>query len=97
MDIKQFRTKIDLPGSTVDFFEYKQDGITYFYFDTSMCRPPDPMVNALLGLELLDNENKKLIMINHTIPNALFARLNPNISFEVSEEDNQIKIEFSYN
>ncbi len=37
-----------------------------------MTGPPEPMVNAMAGLRLLDNSNKKLIMINHKTPGGLF-------------------------
>ncbi|PLY08856.1 MAG: hypothetical protein C0625_01455 [Arcobacter sp.] len=88
--------KISLEGSTVDFFEYIKNNIKYYYFDTSLTSPPDPMVNAMIGLQLLDNENKRLIMINHSIPNALFTRVSTNFEYEIEETSGTIKIEFKY-
>jgi len=89
-------TKIDLEGATVEFFEYKEEDLIYYFFDTSLTTPPDPMVNAMLGLQLLDNKNKRLIMINHSIPNALFPRISPNFDFEVESLEDKIKIEFKH-
>lgn len=88
--------KIYLPGATVDFFEYEENDLTYYYFDCSLCTPPDPMVNAMLGLELIDNENKRLIMINHSIPNALLLRVNANFEYEIEKLSENMKIEFKY-
>lgn len=88
--------KIDLPGATVDFFEYEENELTYYHFDCSLCSPPDPMVNAMLGLELIDNENKRLIMINHSVPNALFLRIDANFEYEIDSINGEMKIEFKY-
>ncbi len=88
--------KIHIDGSTVDFFEFVKDELQYYYFDCSLCTPPDPMVNAMLGLELLDKEDKRLIMINHSIPNALFMRVNSNFEYEVEQLEENVKIEFKY-
>lgn len=89
-------TKIELEGSTVDFYRYEENELIYFLFDTSLSTPPDPMVNAMLGLQLLDSENKRLIMINHSIPNALFTRISANFDFDVKSFEDNIKIEFKY-
>ena len=89
-------TKIEVPGSSVEFFTFKKNDLIYYFFDTSLSTPPDPMVNAMLGLQLLDNEDKRLIMINHSIPNALFARINLNYDYDVESFEDNIKIEFKY-
>ena len=86
--LPQDAKKIALENSTVDFFEYIQDGLTYYQFDTSQCAPPEPMVNAMVGLQLLDDENKRLIMINHKSPGGLFPKIKENFDFDVSEIDN---------
>lgn len=90
------RKEIKVEGSTVDFYEFNENDLTYYYFDTSLTTPPDPMVNAMLGLELLDSKNKRLIMINHSVPNALFMRVTENFEYEVESLDDNIKIEFKY-
>lgn len=87
---------IDVEGATVDFYETKYKEETYYYFDTSQCPPPEPMINAMAGLQLLD-KNKKLIMINHKPPMALFPRIQQNFNYKIEElEDGTHKIEFSY-
>lgn len=89
--------KIEIENSTVDFFKFIEDGLTCYYFDTSMCGPPEPMVNAMLGLQLLKEKNDRLIMVNHTAPNGLFPKIENNFAFEISEmEDERIKVIFNY-
>lgn len=88
--------KIELANSTVDFYEYIEDGLTYYYFDTSLCGPPEPMVNAMLGLQLLDSSNKRLVMINHKAPGGLFPKIEQNYSYEVSEVGDLAKVVFAF-
>ena len=52
-------TKIEVLDASVDFYKYEENSLTYYFFDSSLTTPPDPMVNALLGLQLLDNKNKE--------------------------------------
>ena len=88
--------KIEVAASTVDFFEYIQDGITYYYFDTSDYGPPEPMVNAMAGLQLI-KENSKLVMINHKPPMGLFPKIQHNYSYNIDElEDGRHMVTFSY-
>lgn len=88
--------KIQIEQSTVDFYKFKRDEITYYYFDTSLCGPPEPMINAMAGLQLLDNDSK-LIMINHKIPIGLFPKIQNNFTYEIEEIKNEKhKIIFSY-
>jgi hypothetical protein len=79
--------KIVVEGSTVDFYKQILDGTSYYYFDTSKCGPPEPMVNAMAGLQLLD-ENSKLLMMNHKPPMGLFPKIQKNFSYEIEELSN---------
>jgi len=67
--------KITVDGATVDFVEFGIDNDIYYAFDTSKCSPPEPMVNAVAGLNLLDADNKKLLMINHKNPGGLIDKI----------------------
>jgi len=89
--------KVEVNGATVDFFELAKDGISTYYFDSSKCGPPEPMVNAMSGLKLIKGTNNKLVMINHKSPGGLFAKLGDDISHEVQEVDGFVKITFSAN
>lgn len=89
--------KVDVPGATVDFYKFEDNGITYYAFDTSRCGPPEPMVNAMAGLKLVDNPNTKLIMINHKMPMGLLNKIEENFDIQKEElEDGRVKLIFSY-
>ena len=88
--------KINVDGSTVDFFQYEEEGKNCFYFDTSACSAPEPMINAMAGLQLLKKANDRLVMMNHTPPNGLFPRIQANYDFEMDDIDGVVKIVFSY-
>jgi len=90
--------KIEVTGATVDFFELAKDGEFTYFFDSSKCGPPDPMVNAMSGLKLIKGTSNKLVMINHKTPGGLFAKLGDDISHEAVEVDGGfVKITFSSN
>lgn len=90
--------KIDVAGATVDFFKLEKDGQSTYYFDTSKCGPPEPMVNAVSGLKLIKGTSDKLVMINHKTPGGLFAKLQDDISHEIEETGTGlVKVTFSSN
>lgn len=87
--------KIEVLGSTVDFFKSIENGLTTYQFDTSRCGPPEPMINAMVGLQLLD-ENSQLIMINHKSPGGLFPKIENDFNFiENFTEDGKAKVIFT--
>lgn len=87
--------KIEVLGATVDFFKSIENGLTTYQFDTSKCGPPDPMVNAMLGLQLLD-ENSQLVMINHQSPGGLYPKVQAEFDYDISPiEDGKLKITFT--
>jgi len=84
-------------NSTVPFFTYIKEGIHFIGFDTSMCLPPDPMVNAMIALELLDSADKKVVMINHRSPVGLLAKVQSFYDIDVTELDGgKLQLIFSY-
>ena len=91
------REAIEVEGANVPFFTYQEGEDQVFEFDTSKCGPPDPMVNAMAGLKLLDAPNKKVVMINHKSPGGLLAKIGEN--YDIAEEkleDGRVKLIFSY-
>jgi len=89
--------EIEVAGATVPFFTYTLGETQYFEFDTSKCGPPDPMVNAMAGLKLIDSSNKKLVMINHKFPGGLIGKIGDNYEHTKEEmPDGRVKIIFSY-
>lgn len=91
MNIPKNAKKIEVDNSTVPFYQDEN----YYYFDTSLTAVPEPMINAVAGLQLLD-ENKKLIMINHKIPMGLFPKIEAYFNYKVEElKDGNVKIIFT--
>lgn len=91
------KKNLHVEGATVPFFEYEEDGFHIIEFDSSTCIPPEPMVNAMLGLALLKDERTKLIMINHKSPMGLYPKIDKN--FEIQErklENGKVRLEISY-
>ena len=91
------KKEIDVAGATVPFFTYKIEDTQYYEFDTSKCGPPEPMVNAMAGLKLIDSADKKLVMINHKFPAGLIDKIGENYNnTKENMEDGRVKIIFSY-
>lgn len=89
-------TKIEVEGSTVDFFELAKDGQSTYYFDTSAEGPPHPMVNAMCGLKLIKNTNNALVMINHKAPGGLFGKLDADVCHDTENiEGGLVKVTFT--
>lgn len=96
-NLPQDATKLPVEGSTVDFYTYMKKNTTYYQFDTSMTGPPEPMVNAMAGLNLIDSADKKLVMINHKSPGGLIAKISENYNIEEEAlEGGKVKLVFSY-
>ena len=88
---------IEVDGANVPFFTYTEGEDQIIEFDTSKCGPPDPMVNAMAGLKLLDAPNKKVVMINHKKPGGLISKIGENYDIETEDlEDGRVKLIFSY-
>jgi len=91
------RQPVEVPGATVPFFTYTIGETQYFEFDTSKCGPPEPMVNAMAGLKMIDSPNKKVVMINHKKPMGLLDKIGENYDIEAENmEDGRVKLIFSY-
>ena len=87
--------KIEVTGSTVDFYKKEEEGGSVYSFDTSACQPAEPMVNAMCGLQLLKNENDKLEMINHKPPMGLFPKIEADFEYSIEDiEDDKVRVTF---
>ena len=84
--------KIEVTGSTVDFFSFKDGDTEVFTFDTSACQPPEPMVNGMCGLQLLTNSNQRLEMVNHKAPMGLFPKVEADFDYKVIDLDDNGKV-----
>ena len=88
------RELVEVPRATLVFHKYEEDGLTYYEFNATQCQPPEPMVNAMVGLQNL-KDNEKLVMVNHKAPMGLFPKIENDFDFEVEELDGVFKITFS--
>jgi len=91
------KKEIEVEGATVPFNEYTIGETQYYEFDTSKCGPPEPMVNAMAGLKMIDSPNKKVVMINHKKPMGLLDKIGENYEIETEKlDDGRVKLIFSY-
>ncbi len=89
--------KIEVTGSTVDFFKFQDGDTTVFTFDTSACQPPEPMVNGMCGLKLISEPNQRLEMINHKAPMGLFPKIEADFNYEIIDLDDNGKVKVVFN
>ncbi len=89
--------KIEVTGSTVDFFKFVDGDTTVFTFDTSACQPPEPMVNAMCGLKLLSESTQRVEMVNHKAPMGLFPKIEADFDYEVIDlnDNGKVKVVFT--
>lgn len=93
----ELKKKIEVEGASVPFFTYREGENQIIEFDTSKYAPPEPMVNAMAGLKLLDAPNKKVVMLNHKKPGGLISMIGENYDIEVQDlDDGRVKLTFSY-
>ena len=89
------KQKIEIQGSTLDFFKYEDEGLTYYEFNATQCSPPEPMVNTINGLRLLQSETDRLVGIFFHEPTPLYDRIGPDFSHEaIALENGDFKIIF---
>jgi len=82
-------------GATVPFYKYTMGEDQIIEFDTSKCGPPEPMVNAMIGLKMVD-DHTKLLMINHKKPMGLLDKVGENYAIEeAAMDDGRVQLFFS--
>jgi len=79
--------QIELEGATVPFYKYEENGTTFLQFDSSKCGHPEPMINAMIGLQSI-KDSDKLVMINSKAPMGLFPKVENEFSYELDELEN---------
>jgi hypothetical protein len=89
------KTLIEVPRATLNFYKYEEDGLTYYEFDATQCQPPEPMINAIVGLSLLKSKNDRLVGIFFHEPFPLYDRVPLSIAHEAKElDDGDFRITF---
>lgn len=87
--------QIEIEGATVPFYKYIENGIVVYHFDSSICGHPEPMINAMRGLQTISGD-QKLVMINSKAPMGLFPKIELDFDFEILNiEDALVKIVFT--
>ena len=91
-DAKTFQPE----GATVPFFEYPVKEGRVIAFDTSECGPPEPMVNAMIALQNVDDKTA-VLMINHKKPMGLLDKIGDKYHIETAKTaDGKVKLLFTY-
>ena len=86
---------IEVPRTTLDFYKYEQDELTYYEYDATGCQPPEPMVNTLVGLGLLKSTSDRLVGLFFHEPFPLYDRIPLTISHEAIQlESGDFKVTF---
>lgn len=89
------KEKIEILGATIDFFKYKENGLTYYEFNATQCSAPEPMVNAMSGLRMLQSKDDRLVGIFFHEPIPLYNRLGDHFIHEaIALENGDFKIIF---
>ncbi len=87
--------QIEVEGATVPFMKYEENGVTIYQFDSSKAGHPEPMINAMTGLQMIQ-AGEKLEMINSKAPMGLFPKIEADFNFDVEElVDGRFKITFT--
>lgn len=79
--------KISLFGATVPFFKKEQNGGIIYRFDSSDSSCPKPMINAMVGLQKL-NDNDTLVMINSVEPKGLYPKIEEDFEYTAKKLTN---------
>ena len=79
---------IKIPKTTLDFYKYEEDGITFYEFDATNSCAPEPMMNAMVALGMLKSENERLVGTFFHEPSPLFQRISQYFTYESTELQN---------
>lgn len=86
---------IEVPRTTLEFYKYEENGLTYYEFNATRCQPPEPMVNTMLAMSLLKSSTDRVVGIYFHEPFPLYERLPASIQKEAKELDNgDFRVEF---
>ena len=93
--IPENAVEVEISGATVPFYRFEDNGVMFLQFDSSKAGHPEPMVNAMSGLQSIEGD-EKLIMLNSKAPMGLFPKIENDFTFEVSDiQPGLVKVVFS--
>jgi hypothetical protein len=76
---------VKLPRATLDIYKYTEDGITYYEFDATNSQPPEPMINTIVCLGMINKENEKVVGTFFHEPTPLYDRISNDFNYEATE------------
>lgn len=76
---------IIVPRATLDIYNYQENGLNIYEFNATECSPPEPMVNTIVVLNMLKNENDRLVVTFFHEPLPLYERLSQTFTHESKE------------
>ncbi len=79
------KIKIEVPKTTLDFYTYEDNGLTFYEYDATGCQPPEPMVNTITGLSLLQKPTDRLVGRFFHEPFPLYSRIPLTIEHSATE------------
>ena len=82
------KEKVAIPMTTLDFYKYEKNGITYYEFDATECSPPEPMVNTMHALRLIQSDKERLVGRFFHEPTPLYTKIEDYFSYEAEELPN---------
>ena len=82
------KEKVTIPMTTLDFYKYEKDGVTYYEFDATECSPPEPMVNTMHALRMIQSDKERLVGRFFHEPTPLYAKIADFFSYEAHELEN---------
>ncbi len=82
------KEKVMIPMTTLDFYKYEKDGLVYYEFDATECSPPEPMVNTMNALRIIQNENERLVGKFFHEPTPLYAKIVDFFEYEAKALEN---------
>jgi hypothetical protein len=89
------RELVEVKGCTLPIYMYIKEGITYYEFDSRECEPPVPMANALRVLELVNDENKRMVMVNMQEPTGLYTKIEDYFLWSITPlQNSDVSVEF---
>jgi len=71
-----------IPMTTLPFYTYKKDGITYIEYDARECTPPEPLLNTMNALKLLEDDTTRLVGTFFHEPFPLYEKIVPHFTYE---------------
>ena len=78
---------VKIPRTTLDFYKYEDDGITFYEFDATNSCAPEPMMNAMVVLSMI-KDNERVVGTFFHEPAPLLQRVSEYFDYKSTELEN---------